>query len=223
MCLFSHTLGDVCGTCGMTLCPGGWPDHPSMPKFAVDLCGTSRERERMALVGRSRLGRKTSRCRFPCGFFFLSLSTFEPRISHSANVGPRSGELRYAATLEAMPVDWSTMLDKCLRRVSLSTRRRRCTYRTEQVPVGSLVRQSHCQDMDMAETFPALDCPPVPLWLSKVKLKSLPLPAHDSAAGATASHCSTCWLDTDDGAAHDLANAIRAHTTDALGACERGS
>lgn len=156
-------------------------------------------------------------------FFFLSLSTFEPRISHSANVGPRSGELRYAATLEAMPVDWSTMLDECLRRVSPITHRRQCTYSTEQVLVGSLARQSHCEDMDMAETCPGLGCPPVPLWLSKVKLKSLPLPAHDSAAGATASHCSTCWLDTDDGAAHDLANAIRAHTTDALGACERGS
>jgi len=59
--------------------------------------------------------------------------------------------------------------------------------------------------------------------LSKVKLESLPLPAHDSAAGATATHRYTTWLDSDDGAADDLANAITAHTTDALGACKRCS
>lgn len=45
-----------------------------------------------------------------------SLSTFEPRIAHSARIGPRSGWLIHAATLEAMSAAWSTVLDKCLRR-----------------------------------------------------------------------------------------------------------
>lgn len=58
------------------------------------------------------------------------------------------------------------------------------------------------------------------LSLSEVELKSLPLPAHDSAAGATATHRRTPWLDGDDGAADDLANTIAAHSADALGACK---
>lgn len=80
-----------------------------------------------------------------------------------------------------------------------------------------LILTLHGQDVDRMWTSVSLH-----LWLSKVKLKSLPLPAHDSAAGATASHRSTCWLDADDGAAHNLANAVRADTTNALGACEGG-
>ena len=58
------------------------------------------------------------------------------------------------------------------------------------------------------------------LLLSKVELESLPLPAHDSAAGAAATHRCTPCLDSDDGAADDLANAITANTTDALRTCK---
>lgn len=59
------------------------------------------------------------------------------------------------------------------------------------------------------------------LLLSKVKLEALPLPAHNSAAGAAATHRRTSWLDSDDGAADDLANTIATHTTDAFRACKR--
>ena len=55
---------------------------------------------------------------------------------------------------------------------------------------------------------------------SKIKLDSLPLSAHDSAAGAAASHRCITWLDGDHGTADDLSHAITADATNALGASE---
>lgn len=54
--------------------------------------------------------------------------------------------------------------------------------------------------------------------LSKVQLEALPLPAHDSAAGAAAAHRCDSWLDGDDGTADDLSNTVTADATDTFGA-----
>ena len=48
----------------------------------------------------------------------------------------------------------------------------------------------------------------------------LPLPAHDSAAGASAAHRCESWLDGDNGTADDLSNAVTADATDTLRAGE---
>lgn len=58
------------------------------------------------------------------------------------------------------------------------------------------------------------------MMLSKVKLESLPLPAHDSAAGTSTAYGRAPWLDGDHRATEDLTNAITAHAADAFCARE---
>ena len=61
---------------------------------------------------------------------------------------------------------------------------------------------------------------PSTLSSSKVQLKSLPFSAHDSAAGASASHRCESWLDGNHWTTDDLSHAVAADTRNALGAGE---
>jgi hypothetical protein len=57
---------------------------------------------------------------------------------------------------------------------------------------------------------------------SKIKLKSFPFAAHNTAPGTTSPDGSKAWLDSHDGTANDLSNTVAAHSTNTFCAGETG-